>query len=121
MKLIELEVPPVPGEQSRPQGHIGETHPDQPTHAVADRFPQPPHLPLAAFANHHRVPPVKAAPPSLLNGGEARGPILKLDTRGQPLNGFGRHLTYDAHGIFPFDLLTRVHQAIGQLSVGGYQ
>jgi hypothetical protein len=102
-----------------------EPHPAQPHHRVTNRLTHVPHLPRAPFVQHdrdHRLILARAKPRLDQSHSGGRGPVA-VD-RHTPAQAIERRLVghaADAHVVFPFHLVTRVEQALGQRTVVGQQ
>jgi len=102
-----------------------EPHPAQPHHRVANRLTHVPHLPRAPFVQHdrdHRLILPRAKPRLDQSHSGWRSPVA-VD-RHTPAQAIERRLVghaADAHVVFPFHLVTRVEQALGQRTVVGQQ
>ncbi|MBV6412431.1 MAG: hypothetical protein OMOMHJEC_00203 [Xanthomonadales bacterium] len=87
----------------------------------ADRFPQSPHLALAAFADEDLEPLVAAFAAERLDLLEVRWAIFQFDARPQSLQGLVGDLAVHAHQVLAFDLARRMHQPVREFAVGGEQ
>src|SRR5690606_5739933 len=82
--------------------------------------PQTAHFAVATFHHHAVIPVVEAfAAGGFLNVGEFGRAVFQHHTGFQQLDHFLGHFTPDTDGIFAIHLVGRVHQAVGQLTVGG--
>ena len=93
---------------------------------VTDGLAHPPHLPVAPFVDHHRKDRVRTVAGALddlvnLHGGRGGPLAVERNAFSQPLDpAFVRHAAH-ADVILAADLMPRMHELLGQLTVAGQQ
>ena len=80
------------------------------------RFKQAAHLTIAALANRHAHPAVRAIAAAILNREKLRHTIFKLHAIKQLLTILRGELAQNAYRVFTLQSKARMHQAISQLT-----
>src|SRR6185437_4776269 len=93
----------------------------EPADQEALRVPQAANLAIAALADHHAEPAVAATAADHRDVVEAGRAVVQFDAGFQALDDLVGHLAVHAAQVFALHAALGVHQAVGQLAVGGQQ
>ena len=117
IRLIQLH-PLAPFEPAR-QNHGAVADPDEATDRVAHGFNHAANLPVAPLGNGDAVPAIGALATAIFNRAELRHAIVQQHAGQQCFLFIGTQGPKNAHGIFPLQAESGVHQLVGQVAGAG--
>src|SRR5690606_4573394 len=121
IELVLFHFTPAAYRQLRPEEYRSEAHPLEAVDPHALGFPQPTNFAVTALHQADVEPAVDAFATGADHIGELGRAIVQHDAGLQALDHLFIDFAHDPHGIFAVHLRRRVHQAVGQLTIGGEQ